>query len=152
MKEHRDLKALQIGDNVRMQPIRTRQREWKEGTVTKTLPYRSYEVTDHNGHQYRRNRRHLRLRPEASHSIPPTQSRPCSRVVESGNCDPVQNQDDIPQNPVQDQEILPQSPTPQAVLVPNTMNSSPGERNILPKSPPYITRSGRTVIKPQRYH
>ena len=53
MKDHRDLKALQIGDNVRMLPIRTRQREWKEGTVNKTLPYRLYEVTDHNGHQYR---------------------------------------------------------------------------------------------------
>ena len=151
MKERRDLKALRIGDNVRMQPIRTRQREWKEGTVTKTLPYRSYEVTDHNGHQYRRNRRHLRLRPEASHSVPSTPTRLRTRVVESAKCDPVQNQDDVPQNPIQDQEVLPQSPTPQARLIPNTMDSSPGERNILPKSPPYITRSGRTVIKPQRY-
>ena len=151
MKEHKDLKALQIGDNVRMQPMRTRQREWKEGTVTKTLPYRSYEVTDHNGHQYRQNCRHLRLRPEASHSVPPTPSRLCTRVVESANCDPVQNQDDVPHNPIQDQEILPQSSTPQARLVPNTMDSLLGERNLLLKSPVYITRSGRTVIKPQRY-
>ena len=40
-----------------------------EGTVTKTLPYRSYEVTDHNGHQYRWNRRHLRLKPAIAYHL-----------------------------------------------------------------------------------
>ena len=38
-------KALQIGDNVRMQPIRTRRREWKETTVTQSkTKMRSHKI------------------------------------------------------------------------------------------------------------
>ena len=134
--QNRDLKTLQIGDNVRMQPIRTQEREWKEGTVTDVLPYRSFEVTDHNGRQYRRNRRHLRAKPEATHSVPATPNRPRR---ESGKLpDP---------EPTQTQEGSPQSPNPQH----SSTTASPAGETLTQAEPPIITRSGRTVIKPLRY-
>ena len=48
----KDLKSLAVGKTVRMIPIRARERVWKEAVVTKTLPDRSHEVEDANGHQY----------------------------------------------------------------------------------------------------
>ena len=55
------LRPLQQGDIVRMQPIQTGERTWKQATVTKTLPHRSYEVITDTGGQYRRNRQFLRV-------------------------------------------------------------------------------------------
>ncbi len=65
----KELKELTTGDNVRMQPIGTRERTWKEATVTKQLPRRSYVVTTTDGKNYRRNRRHLRLKTKSTHSV-----------------------------------------------------------------------------------
>ena len=55
-----ELKPLQIGQSVRMQPIQTGQKLWKEGEVTKTLPNRSYEVKTPDGKVFRRSRQHIR--------------------------------------------------------------------------------------------
>ena len=73
----RGLTRLNIGENVRMQPIGTRQKEWKEGTVKGIINSRSYEVQDEKGHLYRRNRRYLRACSKSLHSNPASHN--CSR-------------------------------------------------------------------------
>ena len=66
----RDLPPLQVGDNVRIQPIANGQRQWKEGTVMETLPNRSFIVASEDGSLLRRNRKHLRKTRESTHSQP----------------------------------------------------------------------------------
>ena len=57
--DRKDLKPLQVGDAVRMQPI-DKTCEWKEATVTQRLKSRTYNVTTSDGRNYRRNRVFLR--------------------------------------------------------------------------------------------
>ena len=66
----KDLKPLQTGDNIRMQPIDTGKTEWQEAKVTKQLTSRSYEVTTDKGKKYRRNRRFLKKSKKSTHSLP----------------------------------------------------------------------------------
>ena len=66
--EHRkDLKKLQIGDTVRMQPIERGKEKWRQTRVSSHLKPRTYEVTADNGRKYIRNRQFLR------NSQPPTE-------------------------------------------------------------------------------
>ena len=55
----KDLKPLNLGDSVTMQPIASGDKIWKPATVTKVLDNRTYEVS-RKGKTYRRNRRLLR--------------------------------------------------------------------------------------------
>ena len=55
----KDLKPLQPGDVVRMQPMNN-QTEWEKATVKQKTGIRSYEVHTENDILYRRNRKHLR--------------------------------------------------------------------------------------------
>jgi hypothetical protein len=63
-----DLPVLKPGDTVRMRP--TQGKTWQEGTITKGVGKRSYEVTSSDsGMNYRRNRRDLRkTHTKANHS------------------------------------------------------------------------------------
>ena len=56
----RDLRRLNVGETIRMQPLEHGRREWTEATVHKALSSRSYDVITATGRHYRRNRRHLR--------------------------------------------------------------------------------------------
>ena len=68
----RNMKPLAVGDVVRMQPIETNKKEWKEATVSKRIKSRSYEVTIAEGKAYRRNRQFLRatVRSRREHQTP----------------------------------------------------------------------------------
>ena len=55
----KDLKPLNLGDSVTMQPIASGDKIWKPATVTKVLDNRTYEVS-RKGKTYRRNRTLLR--------------------------------------------------------------------------------------------
>ena len=57
----KELKELQPGDKVRLEPL-TDSREWKPATVVRHhhLP-RPYVVQTNDGRKYRRNRQHLRV-------------------------------------------------------------------------------------------
>ena len=68
----KDLRPLSPGENVRLQPLAAGEREWKEGTITRALTSRSYEVCTQNGRILRRNRIHIRAKPKATHSDPAT--------------------------------------------------------------------------------
>eukprot|EP00918_Siedleckia_nematoides_P018879 GHVU01040323.1.p1 GENE.GHVU01040323.1~~GHVU01040323.1.p1 ORF type:complete len:414 (+),score=37.75 GHVU01040323.1:33-1274(+) len=69
-----DLPALKPGDTVRIRP--TREKTWKEGTITKDVGKRSYEVTSSDsGYNYRRNRRDLRKTQESNHFSAATSAR-----------------------------------------------------------------------------
>ena len=58
--KYTSLQPLAIGDNVRMQPLQSFQREWKQATVSQKLPHRNYEVVADDGKTYKRNRQFLR--------------------------------------------------------------------------------------------
>ena len=65
-KGARDLQELDEEDQVRMQPFKLGDKEWKKGTVLKKVGIRSYAV-ESDGQVYVRNGRHLRPA-EVSHS------------------------------------------------------------------------------------
>ena len=65
--DRRELPTLRVGDTVRMQPINNTDKQWREATVSKTLPNRSYEVTNKDGRKYRRSRVFLRSAHPSTH-------------------------------------------------------------------------------------
>ena len=68
--KRRDLTRLSAGDNARMQPIHSGQKEWRETTIYKALSNRSYIVKTTDGRSYMRNRRQLRAKPPSMHHTP----------------------------------------------------------------------------------
>lgn len=56
----KDMTELKQQQTVRIQPIEKYQKEWKQGTVSRQLSKRSYEVVTTDGQTYRRNRIHLK--------------------------------------------------------------------------------------------
>ena len=56
----KDLKPLNTGDNVRVQPIQSGKEKWEQATVKRKIKSRSYEVETDNGRTLRRNRQFLR--------------------------------------------------------------------------------------------
>ena len=62
------LEGLNIGDNVRMQPLTPGEKEWRQGTVDRKINSHSYVVKTKDGRELRRNRQHLRKRPASTHS------------------------------------------------------------------------------------
>ena len=134
-----DMKELQPGTKVRMQPW-TNAKVWKPATVVKHhhTP-RSYVVQDEDGRKYRRNRRHLRVCPAPGHDslngeLPlgvdktVVQDKEPARDVES----------DQPTSPI----MLPDIPSHEQPVHPE-----PAVENI---TEPYVTRSGRQVVAPSR--
>ena len=66
----RDLNRLDVGDTVRMHPIRTGERDWKEATVKRAPTSGAFYVETTADRHYRRDRRHLRASNTSSHSLP----------------------------------------------------------------------------------
>jgi transposase InsO family protein len=58
-----DLKPLNPGDSVRVEPTQRGTKEWRPAKVIKELKPRTYEIQLGNGNTVRRNRQHLRLKP-----------------------------------------------------------------------------------------
>ena len=122
----RDLPPLLTGDNVRIQPTSSTQRQWKEGTVKEELPNRSYVVKTNDGSTYRRNRRHLRKTRPSMHSQPTNlNTKPLRHYV---------REEDTPQQPPEQDEDR---------TVPKPAQESTAEH--------YQTRSGRVSKPPDRY-
>lgn len=146
---HKDLKTLNVGETVRIQPLRPNERVWKEATVTKMLNSRSYEIEDADGHRYRRNRRYLRARMKSTHSMPPQQMR-AKRPATDGpsslrETSPPRETPPMPSVPPTPARATPR-PAPRATLT----SRAPPDTGAS-KTPPTVTRSGRTVTKPARY-
>ena len=146
--EHRkDLKPLKPGDNVRIQPTRLGEKEWKPATVTKQLKNRTYEVTTTDGQIYTRNRQFLRtakLRetpvPLESNNVPVSTETDTQVQLNSKNNEPGQTHADKSDANVMTQQDQ-NNDTMTEVTVPSPVN----------KTNPvgYRTRSGRLCNKPK---
>ena len=81
----RDLPKLELGDVVRMKPIKNHARTWRKATVTQQVDDRSYVVETPDGASYRRNRFHLR---KSGEPAPPTPVEPVAMAPESATEEP----------------------------------------------------------------
>ena len=133
----RDLKPLEVGDIVRMEPLVAGSRIWPEATVSKNLTSRSVEVTNNKGQIYRRNRRHLRKSVPATHSVPST-TRGVPAHEFSGNKQASDNE-------------LPQQNEPEASVASPPPRKESMTTQTLTSSPVVTTRAGRQSRKPIRY-
>ena len=105
----RDLPKLELGDVVRMKPIKNHERAWRKATVTQQVDDRSYVVETPDGASYRRNRFHLR---KSGEPAPPTPVEPVAMTPESATEEP------LPQNESTTAQSSPSSPVaPPAVPV-----------------------------------
>ncbi|KAK2161436.1 hypothetical protein NP493_1583g00072 [Ridgeia piscesae] len=81
----RDLRRLNVGETIRMQPLEQDRREWAEATVHTALSSRSYDVITSTGRHYRRNRRHIRpSRPSEHNTTHDRADRPERMIPPSG--------------------------------------------------------------------
>jgi transposase InsO family protein len=147
----RSLKPLSPGDIVRIQPLDSNQREWKQGTVAGQVTPRSYSVVTDDGHSYRRNRRFLRTTKPATHS-PPNQ---VSLAKASPRQDPV---DGTPLLPAENSPPInsPGKDSPMAKNAsrrPSPSTPSTPTRAFLQSTttPMRTTRCGRLVRPPVRF-
>ena len=132
----KDLKELQPGTKVRMQPW-TAAKEWKPATVVQHhhTP-RSYVVQAENGRKYRHNRQHLRVCPAPGHaSLDAELSLAADQTV-------VQNKE-LPREEPDQTTIAPAQPD----ITSPEPHPEPAKEN---SAGPYVTRSGRPVVKPNR--
>jgi len=135
----RDLRRLNVGDTVRIQPAQGR--EWKEATVTNQTHQRSFEVTTNKGQRYRRNRRHLRLSKTSEHHQTPDETLNSNPTVRQP---PLPAQPDHATPPVPCPSPPPKPPTPSPVTPARTRSPA---RTPAPGPVPVHTRSGR-LVKP----
>ena len=81
----RDLRRLNVGETIRMQPLEHGRREWAEERVHKVLSSRSHDVITPTGRHYHRNRRHLRpSRPSEHDTTHDRADRPERMIPPSG--------------------------------------------------------------------
>ena len=135
----KDMKELQPGTKVRMQPW-TNSKVWKPATVVKHhhTP-RSYVVQAEDGRKYRRNRQHLRVCPAPGHDS-------FSGELPLG-VDKTVVQDKEPARDAESDQpttliMLPEVPSQEPPIY-----LEPAVENIME---PYVTRSGRQVVAPNR--
>lgn len=141
------LPPLKVGDNVRMEPIDGK-REWREATVTKTLPFNTYEARDGNRH-FIRARKFLRKKPTSD-------ANPQNDASETSSPQPI-----IVTTADASQQLVPTPRTP----IPNTTRDSSGPtEHQQSQSPPTPmkdmgttptttrTRSGRIVKPPIKFN
>ena len=138
----KELKELQPGAKVRLEPW-TYSKEWKPATVVRHhhTP-RSYVVQTENGRKYRRNRQHLRVCPALrsdsdDHTIAPAVDKEMSSPE---NADPL--------SVGADQSTASSTVNPDSLPLPE-MFPPPGPP--AETTSPYVTRSGRLVVKPKRF-
>ena len=131
----KDLRQLEQGDNVRVQPLKSHDKEWAEATVSKQLTGRSYEVETNTGRKYRRNRRFLRPTPHSTHSFPVSQGH------------------NAPTNPgPAHQQPLPQETPPTRDCSGNVDTETTSQPIASPAvNTQVLSRCGRTIRKPVRY-
>ena len=139
----RDLRRLNVGETIRMQPFEHGRREWAEATVHKALSSRSYDVVTAAGRHYRRNRRHLRpSRPSEHDTTRDCADRPVRMLPPS--CVPRDRAHDPVTVTVETNAATSQQPETATV----SQNTRPSEV-FVPKDTrargPMTTRSGRVV-------
>ena len=137
----KNLKHLNVGDTVRIQPIRSGEKVWKQATVSKTLSRRRYEVQTDNGRTYVRNRRTLRSC-SVSHNC---DNRPEIVIL---YCAPSSNPANTSQTPVSPVTPIPADPTPDPVPATRAsyrVTDVPAQADNMNVNLQYKTRSGRTL-------
>ena len=154
----KDLKPLNLGDSVTMQPIASGDKIWTPATVTKVLDNRTYEVS-HKGKTYRRNRRLLRTTSAVTNAD--DEVSPATPVKSNVTVEPSHPTVTSPPPPPDD--VNEPSTSPVALSQPHVSPNQPENvehqsKNIVSKSPglssdtPYVTRSGRVVKKVVKYN
>ena len=129
-----DLPPLRPGDQVRMAPS-PGSKMWNPAIVVKRhVSPRSY-IVESGGHEYRRNRRHLRRSTEAANTTDH-----CSDLVADDSTPHLNN-------------TMPSSPPTELCDPPSCQQQEPATTYSAETSQPdepYTTRSGRAVRRPQR--
>ena len=135
-----NIKELQPGTKVRMQPW-TNTKVWKPATVVKHhhTP-RSYVVQAEDGRKYRRNRRHLRVCPAPGHDS-------LNRELPLG-VDKTVVQDKEPARDVESDQPTSLIMLPDSLSQEQPVHPEPAVENT---TEPYVTRSGRQVVAPNRH-
>ena len=143
----RNMKPLEIGDVVRMQPIETNKKDWKEATVSKRVKSRSYEVTTAEGKTYRRNRQFLQATVRSRwehqmHQLPTTtdQGQKSSGDITSASSS---RQSPEPARTTRPTSTSKNSTTERAY-------AAPSMTSVLAETNTRQTRSGRVIRKPKR--
>jgi len=137
-KRAKDLTVLQEGDTVRLQPFKLGDKSWQQGTVTKRLDERSYEVETPTG-TVRRNRVHLKPATTSTTVTPETDSAICESAGEGVTT--AVNVNDTTAAPTEVTTVV-QSPDKPESTSASVTNATPTVRT---------TRSGRIVKTPVRY-
>ena len=135
----KDMKELQPGTKVRIQPW-TNSKVWKPATVVKHhhTP-RSYVVQAEVGRKYRRNRQHLWVCPAPGHdSLNGELPLGLDKTVAQDNEPANDAESDQPTTPI----MVPEIPSQEQPIY-----REPAVENI---TEPYVTRSGRQVVAPNR--
>ena len=111
----KELVPLKPGDSVRIKPSAGRKR-WVKADVDNQVNIRSYKVTTEQGQTYRRNRRHLRLIPEAVNVelSPPILSTEEPKAGQEETCPTPQNTSSQPEQPFPVRQ--PVQPSPQTAV------------------------------------
>lgn len=151
----KDLKPLEEGDVVRMQPFVKGKHEWRKGIVNKRLDQRSYEVTDNNT-TFRRNRAHLK---KTNEEPPKEQQRDTRITKECVTPRPSPSKPSVHQPTAQQPSVhqpTVQQPSAHSQAIPQSSvqrdSESSSEQMVeQPKASQYTTRSGRTVKPPSRF-
>ena len=138
----RDLRPLQPGQTVRMEPI-DNTKEWKEAVVKAKTNPRTYEVETAEGKTYKRNRKFLRSSTKSTHhqQVPAV---PCTSEH------PVQHESEKPSTKPSTEQSTESAPR---VESPNRQPSNDSTEH--PSSPVQqhtrISRYGRTIKTPKRF-
>ncbi|CAB4027174.1 Transposon Ty3-G Gag-Pol poly [Paramuricea clavata] len=140
----KELKELQPGAKVRLEPW-TYSKEWKPATLVRHhhTP-RSYVVQTEDGRNYRRNRQHLRVCPALGSD---SDDQTIAPAVDKEMSSP-ENADSLSVGPDQFTASLTVNPDPLPLPLPEKF-SPPGTPAEITSS--YVTRSGRLVVKPKRF-
>ena len=138
----KDLRPLETGDNVRVQPIQKGDKYWKEGQIITDLGSRSYEVKTYgDGKVYRRNRRFLRKTQKSTHgqmnntdSIPKRTGRVHTPTIVTDEADVTNTRPRVLNETL---TVRPEVPKDREPPIGDTSEAMANMR----------TRSGRTVVK-----
>ena len=131
----KNLKHRNVGDAVRIQPIRSGEKVWKQATVSKTLSRMKYEDQTDNGRTYVREERDNR-----------------SEIV-IPYCAPSSNPANPSQTPVAPITPIPADPTPDPVPATRASDRGtdvPAQADNMNVNLQYKTRSGRSVNNTRR--
>jgi len=88
----RDLKPLQAGSSVRIQPSGLFSHAWRQGVITKQLTSRTYDIQTDDGTVLTRSRQFIRLTPNHSSNYQSTPSVKHSAHTHKSTTSPVTNQ------------------------------------------------------------